>query len=359
VPIVASFDMHCHMTDLMVSSADAIVVYRTHPHVDIVATGEHAMRMLLSAMRREAAPVVVHRKMRLVTSSEVHDHRKSPMKEIQHRARELERRPGMLALSISMTQPWLDVRQLGWSVVAVADADRDLALAAADEIGHMIWDARESLLVRKTSIPEALARVLSSGARPFVLSDGADAPSAGGGGDGTELLRALLEVRYADTALISITDPVVVAECFRAGVGAEVEASVGGRLVPRFSRSVSVRGRVKTLADGKFTYKYVFAPADVGRTAVLEVGRVSIVVTERPALTLDLELWRHVGLEPREFRIVQPKSAGGYRGFYEPIAAEVIDLDTTGPAMSDLTKLPFCKAERPLWPFDPDLAAPW
>jgi microcystin degradation protein MlrC len=53
------------------------------------------------------------------------------------------------------------------------------------------------------------------------------------------------------------------------------------------------------------------------------------------------------------------KSAGGFKAVYEPFAAEIMYLDTLGPADSDLTRLPFERITRPLWPWDADLDEPW
>ena len=102
-----------------------------------------------------------------------------------------------------------------------------------------------------------------------------------------------------------------------------------------------------------------WSPTDVGRIAVLRVGSADIVLSERKAWHLDSVIYRHVGFDLARYQVVQVKSAGGFRARYEPIAAEIVEVNTTGPCDSDLPRLPFRHIPRPMWPFDPDLGEPW
>ena len=359
LPIIVSFDMHCHLTVQKLRASDAIVGYHTHPHVDFADTGMRAMRIMARALRAEVRPVAVQRKIRMVTSAEHHNTGRPPMGEIFARIAVMEREPGILGATIFATQPWMDVGELGWSAVVVADGDRALAQARADELARMAWERREQFLVRKTPIAEALRQALGSDGRPFVLADSADSVTGGAYGDGNILLRALLETGYDDTALLTLTDPEAAAACHAAGVGREVTVAVGGKLAPAFYRPVRVTGRVRRLGDGKYVCQLPAAPIDVGKTAVLQVGGISLAVSERPAPTIDQEIYRHLDLDPREAKIVQVKSPGGFRAIYGRYAAGIFEIDTAGPTDSELTRLPFRKIRRPLWPFDPALASPW
>ena len=42
VPVVASLDLHANVTRAMFERADALVAYRTYPHVDMAETGARA-----------------------------------------------------------------------------------------------------------------------------------------------------------------------------------------------------------------------------------------------------------------------------------------------------------------------------
>ena len=123
VPIAASFDLHCHTTDRMVAAGDALVAYSTCPHTDHYETGQRAMRLLLDAVAGRTRPVTRHRKLRLMAAAEKHDTNHGPMVGVMELAREMETRPGVLSVSVTATQPWLDLAELGWSAVVVADGD--------------------------------------------------------------------------------------------------------------------------------------------------------------------------------------------------------------------------------------------
>jgi microcystin degradation protein MlrC len=360
IPIVASFDMHGHGTRAMADNADALIVYRTCPHTDYYATGERAMRLLVRTLDGEVRPQVSMRKLRMTASAEHHDTNHGPMVEVQARARELERTPGVLDVSLFATQPWMDVPDIGWSVMVTTDAQPEVGQAVADELGRFIWARRASFLVEKTPIPEALARYRSAAAFPIVVSDSADTTTGGGNGDSVWLLAQLLADDAGDQGvMLTVTDAAAVDRCFEAGVGAEVTLEVGGSLTPAFFRPVTLTGRVITLADGRYDTELPISPTDVRRIAAVERGGIRVVLTAEKAPMLDQSIFHRAGLFPEHARLVQVKSAGGFKAAYEPFAAEIMYLDTPGPADSDLTRLPFERITRPLWPFDPDLDEPW
>lgn len=287
VPIIVSFDMHCHLMDRKVGSADAIMGYHTHPHVDFGDTGRRAMRILGRAVRGEVRPVVAHRRIRMIASAEEHNTNRPPMSEILARIAAMEQEPGILAAAIFPTQPWMDLTALGWSTVVIADGDRTFAQARADELAGMAWERRQDFLVQKTPIRGAVGQALASGARPFVLADSADSVTGRAHGDRNVLLRALLELGFVESALLPVTDPEAVAACFAVGMGGEVTVPVGGKLAPAFYHPVTVTGRVRHLSDNRYLAELPPRPIDVGRSAVLQVGSISLALSERPAPTID------------------------------------------------------------------------
>jgi microcystin degradation protein MlrC len=361
VPIAYSADLHTHFTARMAAATPLVAGYRTLPHVDIFETGQRAMRLLLAALGG-ARPVLGWRKVRMMTSSEGQDTTVPPMSEVMDRLADIAAEPGVLEGCVFATQPWLDVTELGWSTLVVTDGDAELAQRRADELAGMVWDRRHRIAAPKADVHVALktVREATDTGRPYVFSDGADSVSAGATGDGVQILSALLDDPVPGPAMLIVTDAPAAATLAAAGVGATVTVPLGGTLAPAFHAPVTVSGTVATVCDGRYQSLYPPAPADVGTTAVLVLdGRIQVVVTSRPASQLDYQLYLRVGLDPRSARLVVAKSAGGYKAFYAPLAAECIDVDTTGPADSRLERMPFTRPQRPLWPFDTDLDAPW
>jgi len=359
VPIAATFDTHVHGTPRMARAANALVSFKTHPHVDHYQAATQAMGILVRAIRGEIRPITSHRKLRMMTTAERQNSiAPGAYRDLIEASREMEQRPGVLAVSIFTTQPWLDLPDVGWSVEVVTDDDPALGASIADELGRMCWDRRAEFLVNQTPISEALDRAAAAPATPVILVDGSDSTTAGGAGDGTELLEALLARPEPMSAALTVTDAAGVAACIAAGLSASVELEVGGSITPTF-RPVRIRGVVTNLSLGRMALDAPWPPTDIGRMAVVEVGPIHVILSERKPWHLDAVVYRHVGRDPSHFRVVQVKSAGGFRARYAPIAAEVIEMSTTGPCDSDLTRMPFRRITRPIWPWDADLAAPW
>lgn len=357
LPVAATFDLHTHMTRRMAENADIVVGYQTCPHVDLRRTGKAAMDILVRTIRGEVRPRVSMRKIRMMTSSESHDDRNFPNNQVIGMVHEAESRPEVLAATMFYTQPWLDVSELGWTSVVVTDdvGGQDIA----DTIARKAWELRDHYLVPKMDVHEAIDTALASDG-VYALSEGADSTTAGGLGDGNLLLTALLERNDINVpCFLMVRDEEAVQTCAAAGIGAEVTTTLGGKYNATFYSPVEVTGRVRTLTDGHYLNHYGgIGWIEMGPVAVLQVGSIRIMVTTHRPRMVDYQAYLSAGLDPRQARIVQPKSAGAYREYYEKIAT-CIDIDVPGPAGSDLTALPFSRIPRPLWPWDTELAEPW
>lgn len=360
-PIAISLDLHCHFTDRMARNVNVAVGFRTCPHTDTYETGERAMGLLVDLLEGTRGPraVTVQRKIPVLVSSEAHDTTFGPLTPMQARARELEAEPGVLAISIFATQPWMDVPDVGWSAVVSTDGDADAAQRIADTLAGELWDARETYHVVKTPIAEAIAEAHQLAqdptiSGPMVVADGADSPSAGAAGDRTQLLAHLIATDDDIRALMLVTDATSVAEAIDAGVGATVDLQLGGHTTTDFFAPLPVTARVQAV--------HIPGPddrADLGRAVVLEILATTVVVTEQKADGRRLDSYQRFGIDPTTFELVQCKSAGSFRAEFEPLASAVRDLDTVGPCDSNLPRLPFKRITRPLWPFDPDLKEAW
>lgn len=229
-------------------------------------------------------------------------------------ARRLETRPGVLAVSVTPTQPWVDVPELGWSVTVVADGDSAIAQGAADELAWMLWGRRERFLVRKTPVVDAVRQAIAHEGLPVIVADGADSPSAGGNADGNDLLKELLRIGYDGDALLTVVDPAAAATCVASGIGSTVTVPLGGALTPAFCSPVEVTGEILTLRDGRYLTETPARPMDIGPSAVRKVGDIRILVSTRKAFQLDESIYHQAGLDPRRAAIVLVKSAGGFRG---------------------------------------------
>lgn len=357
VPLVATLDLHATITPRMVEAADALVGYDTYPHVDLHETGMKGARLVLRAARGEIRPVTLFARAPMLVPAEGQGTSHDPMAGLLAEAKRLEARPGVLAVSLFPVQPWLDIPGTGFSVLAVADG---VARARAiepvvRELAWRAWESRQRFRAELLPVDEAIHRALAEEGGPFVLSESADSTGSGSPGDGAHVLERLLALGVRERCLVTVVDAPAVRQAIAAGVGAELDTTVGGTLDPRYNRPVPVRGRVRILSDGRFTgsdRKSAGVEFRMGRAAVVEVGPIAVLVTERPAFTVDPAFYRSVGLEPREAKIVVVKSPLQFRDGYGGFARACWVVDTPGPSTARLERLRWERLTRPLYPFD-------
>jgi len=366
VPLLATLDLHGTVTARMVEEADALIGYDTYPHVDLYETGVRAARLALRAARGEVRPVTLFARSPMLVPAEGMATSGEPMASLLAEAKALETRPGVLAVSLLPVQPWLDVPRTGFSVLAVADG-----ATRAREIEPMVrqlawraWESRGRFRAELLEVDEAIRRALAADGGPFVLSESADSTGSGSPGDGAHLLERLLALGVRERCLVTVVDAPAVARALAAGVGADLATTVGGTLDPRYNRPVPIAGRVRVLSDGRFTStdkKTAGVEFHMGRAAVVECGRIAVLATERPAFTFDPALYRSVGLEPRDAKIVGVKSPLQFRDGYGDFARACWVVDTPGPSTARLERLAWQHLSRPLYPFDdgfePEIAA--
>jgi microcystin degradation protein MlrC len=355
LPLVATLDLHANVTPAMVAHANALVAYHTAPHIDLYETGQRGLRLLAATVRGAARPTAALRRLPMLLPAENGRTTEGPYAEVMARALALLNEPGVLDVSVCSVQPWLDVADAACTVLVYTDNDPALAARYADELADLFWARKTRFEVTLAPTAATIARALASERGPFVLADSADAPSSGAPGDSTAVLEHLLAAQPQRLCLHNIVDPVAVAELWQAGTGATATLRVGAGSGAPFYRPIEVTGRVRLLSDGDFTNKGLGFQGVVfrrGRTAVLEIGQIALVVMERAVIQWDPELYRSLGLEPRDAQIVVVKSPAAFRAAYEPLAAEVVIVDAPGVCSPNLRALPFRQVQRPIYPLD-------
>jgi microcystin degradation protein MlrC len=355
IPLIATLDLHANVTRQMVAQATGLVGYHTAPHVDMFETGERGMGLLFKILCEHARPITAFRILPMILPGENGRTTDGPFAEVVNQVKELMKHPQILDASAFQVQPWLDVEKIGSSIVIIADGDKELAEQEAERLANEFWRRRHDFNVDLVSTAEAIQHALDSADHPIVFADPADAPSSGAPGDSTAILRELLNASPTKDCYLNIVDEKAVGKMMQAGIGGEVTLELGAKLAPMFYSPVEVCGYVKLLSDGAFVQK---APGLQGmtmyrgKTGVLKVGHIYIVVMERPIFQWDPELYRSVGLEPKDAQIVVVKSPAAFRAAYASFAAEILLLDAPGVCSSSLTDYPFKHVHRPLYPFD-------
>jgi microcystin degradation protein MlrC len=353
MPIVISLDHHANITKRTIESSDGLVGYHTEPHLDAYETGLKAGKIMLGLLQGRSRPSIGWRKLPMIATGNLLAP-EGPLGDFFAEADQLERCEEVLAVSIFPEFPYSDTPELGWTVVAVTENEPDLAQDIADRLATKLWEIREQFLpVERPSPAEAVVKALTTEGGPFVLGDFGDNTAGGSTGDSTAVLRELQGKDLDGYALVSVVDPEAVAACVEAGVGQTITLEVGGKIDRLHYEPVLMSGRVKTLSDGRYR---AWGDLDVtmGRAAVLESDRICVLLSELASPNVDPEIYRSVGLEPREAKLVLVKCAYNFTAYYGDFAKEMIVIDSPGVTDQDLRARAdeFQAAPRPLFPLD-------
>lgn len=350
-PIVASLDLHAVLTQRMIDAADMLPAFHTYPHVDHHQTGVRAARNLLRLLRGEVRPTTARVKLPMLVRGDELITATGRFGEAMRMCQAIERSPGGLAAGVFIGNPFTDVPELQSNVLITTDNDLRLAEAEARRIAEFMWDNRQIFRAHLTPLDEAI-RIAEQTKGLTVFSDGADATGSGASGDSNAILRGLIERNVHGRALVPIVDSPAVEMAFAAGVGATRPIPLGGTRDPGRFTPLTVNAYVKSLHDGRFINEDGTA-GDAGRAAVLIVGSIHVLVTQRAAWIIGRRIFQAHGLEPRDFNVVVVKSPNGYRPWYEPIAARMIPVDVPGSTSANLHSLPYRRCPRPIFPLDP------
>lgn len=358
VPIAASLDLHGHITPLMIEQADILIGYREYPHIDMFETGERTAQLLLDTLAGRLKPVLALAKRHMILSPVNARTTDEPLSRVVAAVREMERQGRIVAGSLFPVQPWIDVPDLGFAALTLAE-NAASAQAAADELVEMVWQLRHQFEPDIVPLPEAIRIGLSAPSGTTVVGDAGDAPSSGAVADNNAVLRALLEAG-ADKAngrlsFLTLRDPEAVQQAAAAGIGATVTLSVGHKLSPRDGSPITITGRVTTLTEGLYR---MHGPGgtgtlmNMGPSAVIAIGDIRLVLKTYASMEWDPAVFTSMGLAFVEAALVFVKSPGHFRAAYSPLAERVLVADTPGAARANMRALELHKVTRPLFPLD-------
>ncbi|MDQ3547711.1 MAG: M81 family metallopeptidase, partial [Chloroflexota bacterium] len=254
IPIVAPLDLHTNLSDEMMAETNAFIGYKEYPHIDMRETGQAAMQLLIRTIKGEVNPVMAHVRVPLIAPNQsMVTTWQSALKKVIDRAVEIESEPGVLSATVLGGFPFSDIPFAGVATIVVADGDIALAQRYANELAQMCWDLREDFTIHPTPVADAISEALAGeSGSVYVLADISDSGASGTAGDGTAILKGLLEANARSAAVAQIMDREAVTACINAGVGATVTLTVGGKHDGLHGEPVEVTGMVRLIHEGRF-----------------------------------------------------------------------------------------------------------
>ena len=352
LPIVASLDLHANVTHRMLREADALVAYRSYPHVDMADTGALAAELLARRLRAGQREPLAARRLPFLIPLNAQSTWMPPAQGLYDQLRDIDRELGTV-LSFCMGFPASDFEECAPMVWGHGEASERAVQRLYEAVAEPTqW--RSDHLPAREAVARALA-LAAGAARPVVIADTQDNPGAGGDSNTTGMLHALLQQGAGQqfpgqVALGLMFDPAAARAAHEAGVGATLELALG-RAVPTFTGALSdapLHGRFKVLAlaDGRCTLTgpmMTGVSVQLGPSTCLEIDGIRVAVVSGKKQLLDRELLRMVGVHTEQMRLVVVKSSNHFRADFTPHASHVLVAQAAGPMAADPADLPWTK----------------
>ncbi len=373
LPMVASLDLHANVTQRMLALSDALVSYRTYPHIDMAKTGALAADLLARRISRGSKEPMHCMRLPYLIALNAQSTWMQPAKGVYEKLMALDAQHGTV-LSFCMGFPAADFGECApmlWGYGAQAEqAVKALHASAAPS---QQWNP--GVLDAAAAVERAVERAAQS-AQPIVIADTQDNPGAGGDSNTTGLLHELLRQGVGkrfprQVALGLLFDPQAALQATQfmqnrppaqqniAGaaidnIASSLRLSVG-KAVPTFTGQPSdapllADFNVLAVSDGTCTLTgpmMTGVTVHLGPTVCLEIDGILIAVTSGKKQMLDRQLFRMVGIEPEAMKIIVVKSSNHFRADFTPLVSDpvhdIIVAKAAGPMAADPADLPWKK----------------
>ena len=357
LPIIGTLDAHANLSPAMVQACNALVAYRTNPHLDQRARGIEAATLMVRTLRGEVRPTMAASFPPLVINIERQCTSEPHLQHHYQFADEQLSKPNVLSNSLLLGFPYADVAEMGAATIVVTDNDAAMAQYLADEFAERLWQHRADFEGQLVSIEAALQTCETDNESRYCLLDMGDNVGGGSAADGTTLAGALLDW-HLGPSFVCLYDPEAVEACIAAGVGSRLSLAIGGKVDDRHGSPLHVEARVVSLHSGRFRED---APRhggivefDQGATVVIETldGRLTIMLTSRRMVPFSLQQIKSCELDPKQFSILVAKGVNAPLAAYREVCDKFLRVNTIGSTSADLEQLEFHNRRRPLFPFE-------
>jgi microcystin degradation protein MlrC len=359
-PICGVFDLHANFTEAMARQSDGFIAYRESLGADAKQSARDAALLLEGLMETEDRPATVRDHPPILWSPSGTATDSEPMSSLETRAREMEDEfPGVVVINVFAGFPYADVPEAGVSFSAITMGDLELARAELRELNVTSSFRRGEGSRSRMSLEVAMLRLQGHREGPVLLVEPSDSVWAGAPGDGTHVLRALMEYGVPDAGVI-INDPETVAALADVPMRERRDVAIGGKSGEIGAEPLPLEVEVVSRSSGRFvpesipSWPFVLpgGEVDMGPCSVVRCEEVTILLTSRRTPPFALRQWRSQGVDPEDLFVVGVKAAIEHRTAYDAIAKASYAVDVPGPCTEDLKRLPFERVHRPIYPLD-------
>ena len=337
---------------------DALVPYRKNPHTDAKEAAVRAAGILNTLLAAKNRGVMAYAHSRIMLAPPDTGTNADPMKSLLEIAGRAQRELGFLEVGIAAGFAHADTPDSGLSFWVLDTKPNPAAELVLKTLCDEAWRLCVGLAPREIAIDEAIDAAIAAGRFPAMLVETADNIGGGAPGDGTTILRHLIQ-RNEGPSCVVINDPESVVRLQNLETG-QATLSLGGKGFSGDPGPLEISVELLGLSNGRFELEDVHSHLasmcgtriDMGPSAVVRHGQVTILITSRATPPFDLGQLRSQGIEPKDFHFIGVKAAVGHKQAYDPITATSFCVSTPGPCSSDLPSLPYRYIRRPIRPLD-------
>jgi len=365
LPIFGVFDLHANLTERMCRLASGLVAYRENPHTDARDAAVRATRLMARSLAEGVTPRMTLCRLPMVWAPPGTGTATDPMLSLRRAMVEIEdTNAAVWAGNVVAGFSFADTPDTGVSLSLIHTGGSEVVREDLVRLARLAWDLRDTGAVDYPSVEEVLRDLPARVDGPIILVEPSDNIGGGAPGDGTGVLRALLEHRV-EKALVAINDPAAVKHLVGMQAGDAVTLSIGGKGSTLDAGPVEVEVTFVSRSEGNFQLEDPSShlasmngrSIAMGPSAVVCTAGVTILLTSQKTPPFDLGQFRSQGIEPCDFAVIGVKAAVAHRRAYDPIIGGTFFVDTPGPCRSDLTAFPWKHLRRPVWPLD-DISDP-
>ncbi|MCY4118856.1 MAG: M81 family metallopeptidase [Caldilineaceae bacterium] len=354
VKIGVELDLHCDVTQSMIDTAEAIVLYKEYPHTDVANRAADLFNIVADAAEGKTKPTMALFDCRMIG---LYLTPNQPLRGLVDDLLAMEGNDGLLSVSLVHCFPWGDVPTCGAQSLAITDGDPVQAARVAEEVGRRFFAMRHELDQVPWSIDEALDQALAADSGPVVIADRADNAGGGAPSDSTFMLRAMLERGIENAGVAMIWDPIAVQTAISGGVGANLDIRLGGKMGKMSGDPLDLRVKVAGVVEDMFQeWPQQGDPMRIpcGDSVCLHCNGIDIVVSSRRVQPFSPDVYTNFGIDVASKRILVVKSSQHFFAGYAPIASEIIYMAAPGAVAPRYTEIPFQRVDLHKYPWVDD-----
>ncbi len=342
--ISASYDLHGNVSERVMSNLDLITGYRTAPHIDVLETRERAVALLVRCLRDRIRPRKAFVKIPVALPGEKTSTEWEPGRGIYASIAQAIDGERVLDATVQVGYVWADEPRMSACAIAIGQ-DEDAIAQVASRLAQRYWRSRAEFTfgAPALTVDDCIRRARKVDAKPVIISDSGDNPTAGGAGDVTYFLERAMALQPPDMLYASIADAAAVERCIAAGPGARVSLEIGGKLDRGNSGPLAITGTVESISAH-----------DANRQVVLKSGGIRIILTSKRTPFHHRRQFLELNLNPEDHRIVVVKIGYLVPELKAMARAAYLAL-SPGAVNQDIASLDFRRIQRPCYPFDPDM----